>query len=103
MNPLRNRVRRVDAHDLMLLLVYVSKHSGVTISEIGEHLSVSDSTVYRMIRSAREQFEVSITWRSDHTMPTAGEYYIENWGVFDSRAVRKWAQKNRARRRAVAR
>jgi len=86
-NALRNGARRIDAHDLLAILVYVSRHGGVTVPELADHISTSESTVRRIIRSARDQFGVSISWHPDRYMETSGEFSVDDWGVFDRHAV----------------
>lgn len=86
-NPLRNNTRRVDAHDLMAALAYISRHSGVTTPDLADHLEVSERTARRILKHARDQFGVEVSFHRDGYSPTGGELVVDDWGVFDSRRV----------------
>jgi len=85
-NALRHGTRRIDAHDLLTILAYVSGHH-VNAPNIAGYIGTSESTVRRIIRSARDQYGVEIVWRADRSMKGQGEFIINDWGVFDQEAV----------------
>lgn len=86
-NKLKSGTSRVDARLLLAMLDYIAHHAGVAGPELCDELGLSRATVMRMISNAREQYGVLITWRRDNTMPSNGEYTVEDWGVFDRNKV----------------
>jgi hypothetical protein len=86
------RAKRPDAVELLKLLAYVARHSGVTANELCEVVGASDSTVRRLIRTARQYYGVVIEWHWDRSMPTNGEFLILDWGVFDETRVRRFVR-----------
>jgi hypothetical protein len=86
-NKLKYGTARVDAMLLMKTLVYVASNGGVTSRELADELELSQITAKRLIYNARRQYGVVITFRRDGTMPSRGEYTIEDWGVFDRNKV----------------
>jgi hypothetical protein len=86
-NKLKYGTARVDARLLMQTLAYVASHGGVTSRELADELELSQITIKRLIYNARSQYGVVITFRRDGTMPSRGEFTVENWGVFDRNKV----------------
>ncbi len=94
-NPLRGGVGRVDGRLLLELLDYISKHGGSTCREVSEVLGVSEPTARRLFRNARRQFGVKITYRkTNQPYPGAGEFSVEDWGVFDMLSVRRFMRRS---------
>lgn len=93
-NPLRNNTRRVDAHDLLAALAYISRHAGITTPELAEHLGISERTARRILKHAREQFGVAVSFHRCGTSPTGGELVVDDWGVFDARRVLSQVRKS---------
>jgi hypothetical protein len=89
------RAKRPDAVELLKLLAYVARHAGVTANELCEVVGASDSTVRRLIRTARQYYGVVIEWRWDRSLPSNGEFVILDWGVFDETRVRNWVKNGR--------
>lgn len=82
-NKLKSGTSRVDARLLLRMLDYIARHGGVAAPELCDELQLSRATIIRMITNARDQYGVIIGWRRDNTLPSHGEYSIEDWGVFD--------------------
>lgn len=92
-NPLRDGIGRVDGRLLLRALNYIAKHGGATTEEVAEHLGVSESTAERLFLHARAQFGVKITYqRTNQPYRGAGEFSVEDWGVFDRGRVRRFIQ-----------
>lgn len=101
-NKLRYGTSRVDARLLLAMLDHISTHGGVAAPELGKILSLSRATVIRMIANSRDQYGVIITWRQDNSMPSHGEYSVDDWGVFDQSRVIDFANTClRSRRNAL--
>jgi hypothetical protein len=95
-NPLRDGVGRVDGRLLLRLLDYISEHGGSSSQEVAEVIGVSKPTVQRLFRNARKQFGVKITYhKTNQPYPGAGEFSVEDWGVFDRFRVRKFIDRKR--------
>lgn len=77
----------IDSRRLVAMLQTIANHGGVGHAELREAVGVSRSTLTRMITATRTQFGVDLRWRLDRSLPTGGEYYIEDWGVFDATRV----------------
>ncbi|MFA6904561.1 MAG: hypothetical protein WC236_15920 [Gallionellaceae bacterium] len=84
---------RVDARLLLQMLMHISQHGGVGNSELCEVLNLSRATTARMLSNARKQYGVEIVYRRDDSLPSQGEYSIDNWGVFDPVRIKKFLQK----------
>lgn len=92
-NPLRDGVGRVDGRLLIRALDYISRYGGSTVLEVAQHLGVSEPTAQRLFRNAREQYGVKITYQKlNQPYPGAGEFSVEDWGVFDRGRVRRFLQ-----------
>lgn len=89
-NKLKSGTARVDARLLLQALVYIDSHRGVTSVELTEVVGLSIASVKRLIANARQQYGVVVTWRRDNSMPSHGEYRVEDWGVFDCVKVGKF-------------
>ncbi len=95
-NPLRDGVGRVDGRMLLLILDYISKHGGSSCLEVGQVIGVSEPTVQRMFMNARRQYGVKITYhKTNQPYPGAGEFSVEDWGVFDPLRVRRFVARKR--------
>jgi hypothetical protein len=101
-NKLRSGTSRVDARLLLEMLDHISRHGGVATPEICELLALSRATATRMIANARDQYGVIITWRRDNSMPSHGEYSVEDWGVFDQTKVAAFFRGKSAKVRTTA-
>ena len=89
-NPLKNGVGRVDGRLLLRVLDYIAKHGGSSCLEVAQVIGVSEPTVQRLFRNARKHFGVKITYqKTNQPYPGAGEFSVEDWGVFDRSRVRK--------------
>ncbi len=86
---------RINVRQLMSILHYISQHGGVAIPELCAELGLSRATVSRYINTAKHQYGVDIHWRADHSMPSHGEYSIDDWGVFDQSRVNKFLMENK--------
>jgi DNA-binding transcriptional regulator LsrR (DeoR family) len=92
-NPLRDGIGRVDGRLLLRALSYIAKHGSATTEEVAKHLKVSAFTVQRLFRHSRKQFGVKITYRkTNQPYLGAGEFTVEDWGVFDRNRVRRFIQ-----------
>jgi DNA-binding transcriptional regulator LsrR (DeoR family) len=95
-NPLRNGIGRVDGRLLLDTLDYVSREGGSTTKELAKYLKVSKPTIQRMLRNARKQFGVRITYKKlNQPYVAAGEFTVEHWGVFDRARVRRFVRGRR--------
>jgi len=57
-------------------------------------LKVSEPTTQRLFRNGRQQFGVKITYRKiNQPYVGAGEFSVEDWGVFDQSRVRNFLKK----------
>lgn len=92
-NKLKSGTARVDARLLLQALVYIDSHGGVASVELAEVVGLSIASVKRLIANARQQYGVVVTWRRDNSMPSHGEYTVEDWGVFDRQKVVKFLGK----------
>lgn len=81
---LKAGVARVEAALLLRCLAHIASHGGVAEPDLREITGLSRASVYRLLAYAREQFGVVVAWRGDNTLPSHGEYSIEDWGVFNS-------------------
>jgi len=84
---------RSNVLQLMSMLHYISRHGGVAIPELCADLGLSRATVSRYINTAKHQYGVDINWRIDNSMPSHGEYSIDDWGVFDQSKVDKFLKR----------
>lgn len=80
--------RLVDARLLLAVLNHIDNHGGVAIPELRELLGLSRATVARLISNSRQQYGVVVTWRRDNSLPSNGEYTVDDWGVFSPVKVR---------------
>lgn len=94
-NAIKYGAPRVEVLPLLLMLHYISRHSQINEPAIREHLGYSRATTHRMLRAARDQFGAIVTFRRDHTLPSGGEYTVEDWGVLDATGVGKFLRANR--------
>lgn len=95
-NPLRDRYGRVDGVLLLMAMDYIAKHGGATVQEVAEILGVSAQTAQRLFRNARQQFGVKITYqKTNQPYIGAGEFSVEDWGVFDRARVRRFLTRGR--------
>lgn len=86
-NNLKSGTARVDARLLLSALDLIASHGGVASPELQDATGLSRASVGRLIANAREQYGVVINWRRDYSMPSGGEYTVDNWGVFDPAKV----------------
>jgi hypothetical protein len=92
-NPLRKGLHRVDGPLLLMALDYISKNHASTLAELAEVLDISQPTVQRLFRAARENFGVKITYqRTNQPYLGAGEFSVEDWGVFKRTRVRQFLE-----------
>ena len=69
---------------------YISNNHASTVEEVADELGVSRPTVQRLFRAARENFGVKITYqKTNQPYADAGEFSIEDWGVFNRTRVRQ--------------
>ena len=62
-NPLRTKTGRVDGELLLFAVDYIAEHHASTLNGLAEVLGVSEPTMQRLFRSAREQVGVKITYQ----------------------------------------
>jgi DNA-binding transcriptional regulator LsrR (DeoR family) len=92
-NPLRNGLHRVDGPLLLHALDYISQNHTSTVEEVAEILGISRPTVQRLFHAARENFGVTITYqRTNQPYVGAGEFCVEDWGVFNRTRVRRFLE-----------
>ncbi len=92
-NPLRNGLHRVDGPLLLMALDYISKNHASTLDELADVLGISEPTVQRLFRAARENFGVKITYhKTNQPYLGAGEFSVEDWGVFNRTRVRRFLE-----------
>jgi hypothetical protein len=77
---------------LLVCLAHIARHGGVAMPELLDVAKetgwpVSRSTLNRLLTDAEHHLGVRVRFRRDGTTPTQGEYWIEDWGVLDSRKV----------------
>lgn len=89
-NHLRSGTSRVDARLFLRMLQHISQHGGVAVNELCEVLGLSRATTKRMLANAGNQYGVKISYRRDRSLPSHGEYSIEDWGVFDPVRIKKF-------------
>lgn len=94
--PLHSGIGRVDGRLLLHALDYIAKHGGSNLSELADELGISTQTVQRLLRYARYHFGVKITYRkTNQPYFGAGEFSVEDWGVFDQLRVRRFLRNSR--------
>lgn len=89
----KNNARgRVDIPALLTILRHIARHGGVASPELQELTGRSRATMSRILADAQDSLGVKIVWRMDMSLPSHGEYSIEDWGILDSRRVlaKKW-------------
>jgi AraC-like DNA-binding protein len=92
-NPLRNGLHRVDGPLLLMALDYISTNHASTLEELADVLGVSEPTVQRLFKAARENFGVKITYqKTNQPYVGAGEFSVEDWGVFNRTRVRRFLE-----------
>ena len=92
-NPLRNGLHRVDGPLLLQAIDYISHNHASTLEEMADVLGISQPTVQRLFRAARENFGVKITYRkTNQPYVGAGEFSVEDWGVFSRTRVRRFLE-----------
>ena len=92
-NPLRNGLHRVDGPLLLMALDYISNCPASTLEELADVLDISEPTVQRLFRAARENFGVKITYqKTNQPYLGAGEFSVEDWGVFSRTRVRQFLE-----------
>ena len=92
-NTLRDGIGRVDGRLLLRALSYIAKHGGATTEEVAKHLRMSAFTVQRLFRHSRKQFGMKITYKkTNQPYRGAGEFTVEDWGVFDRARVTRFIQ-----------
>jgi hypothetical protein len=97
-NPLREGVGRIDGRLLLRILDYLDRDKASTLADIAKLLKVSEHTATRMLRNARKQFGVKITYKkTNEPYSGAGEFTVEDWGVFDRARVRLFLRATRRR------
>jgi hypothetical protein len=89
-NKLKSGIARVDARLLLQALAHIDNNRGVTSVYLADVVGLSIASVKRLIANARQQYGVVISWRRDNSMPSHGEYRVEDWGVFDRLKVVKF-------------
>lgn len=89
-NKLKSGTARVDARMLLQALVHIDSNRGVNSVQLAEVVGLSIASVKRLIANARQQYGVVVLWRRDNTMPSHGEYTVEDWGVFERVKVVKF-------------
>lgn len=82
-----NARSRVNIPALLVVLRHLARNGGVASPELREVTGMSRATLSRLFVDAEEALAVRVAWRTDMTMPSHGEYHIEDWGVLDSRRV----------------
>jgi AraC-like DNA-binding protein len=76
---------------LLQALDYISNNHASTLEELADVLDISEPTVQRLFRAARENFGVKITYqRTNQPYFGAGEFSVEDWGVFSRARVRQF-------------
>lgn len=84
----------IDSRRVVTMLQTVASHGGVGHIELREAVGVSRSSLTRLITVTRTRLGVDMRWRSDQSLPAGGEYYIEDWGVFDATRVLNYRSQN---------
>jgi hypothetical protein len=77
---------------LLVCLAHIARHGGVALPELlkvakAAGMPVSRPTLNRLLTDAIHHLGVRVLWRADPRMPSRGEYWIQDWGVLDSRKV----------------
>lgn len=72
---------------LLAILRHLARNGGVAIPELIEITGRSRATLNRLITDANTLLGVRIEWRRDHTLPSRGEYSIEDWGLLNNRRI----------------
>ena len=77
---------------LLVCLAHIARHSGVAIPELlkvakDARRPISRSTLNRLLTDSEHHLGVRVRFRRDGTMPSRGEYWIEDWGVLDAQKV----------------
>jgi DNA-binding transcriptional regulator LsrR (DeoR family) len=84
---------RVDGPLLLMALDYISTNHASTLEELADVLGVSEPTVQRLFKAARENFGVKITYqKTNQPYVGAGEFSVEDWGVFNRTRVRRFLE-----------
>lgn len=97
-NPRRDGIGRVDGRLLLRVLDYVDRDKASTLEDIAKLLKVSEPTAARMLRNAKKQFGVKLTYRkTNQPYFGAGEFTVEDWGVFDRGQVRRFLKASKRR------
>lgn len=82
-----NARSRVNIPALLVVLRHLARHDGVASPDLCELTDLSRATLCRLFVDAEEALGVRVVWRTNMTMPSHGEYHIEDWGLLDSRRV----------------
>ena len=82
-----NARSRVNIPAMLVVLRHLARHGGVASPELREITGLSRATLCRLFVDAEEALGVRIAWRLDMSIPSHGEYHIEDWGLLDSRRV----------------
>lgn len=91
---LKAGVARVEAALLLRCLAHIATHGGVAEPELREITGLSRASNMRLLAYAREQFGVVVSWRGDNSLPSHGEYSIEDWGVFDPAKTKRFLRES---------
>lgn len=91
-NKHRNRASanarsRVNIPALLVVLRHLARRRGVASPELREVTGLSRPTLSRLFADAEDALGVRIVWRLDMSMPSHGEYHIEDWGLLNPRRV----------------
>lgn len=78
---------RVNIPALLVVLRHLARRGGVASPELREVTGLSRPTLSRLFVDAEDALGVRIIWRLDMSLPSHGEYHIEDWGLLDSRRV----------------
>ena len=76
---------------MLSMLSYISRHGSVNTPDLVEVFGLSKSTINRYMATLRNQYHVDISYiRFNTDFSGAGEFVINDWGVFSSARVRKY-------------
>lgn len=78
---------RVNIPALLTVLRHLARNAGVASPELREITGLSRPTLTRLFVDAEAALGVLIVWRPDMSLPSHGEYHVEDWGLLDPRRV----------------
>lgn len=78
---------RINIPALLIILRHLARQGGVASPELRDLTGLSRPTLTRLLADAEAALGVRITWHPDMSLPSHGEYRIEDWGMLNPRRI----------------